>query len=150
MTLDLAIRGGTVATAADIARCDVGIKDGRIVQLAETIEGTRSEIDAIGRLVLPGGIDSHVHRFCRKDFCKQLSVNDPPATFGGIPTRRADLLGGIVTISADTTAIRDGDWTETLYRNEPPVETPATLTAVPYYLWANRGQGSMVVWVPEA
>ena len=66
------------------------------------------------------------------------------------PTRRADLLGGIVTISADATAIRDGDWTETLYRNEPPGESPATLTAVPYYLWANRCQGSMVVWVPEA
>ena len=26
----------------------------------------------------------------------------------------------------------------------------ATLTAVPYYLWANRGAGSMLVWVPEA
>jgi len=61
MTLDLAIRGGTVVTAADIARCDVGIKDGVIVQLAETIEGARAEIDATGRLVLPGGIDSHVH-----------------------------------------------------------------------------------------
>lgn len=61
MTLDLAIRGGTVATAADIARCDVGIKDGRIVQLAETIGGALTEIDATGRLVLPGGIDSHVH-----------------------------------------------------------------------------------------
>ena len=61
MMLDLAIRGGAVVTAADIARCDVGIKDGVIVQLAETIEGARAEIDATGRLLLPGGIDSHVH-----------------------------------------------------------------------------------------
>lgn len=61
MTLDLAIRGGTVATASDTTRCDVGIKDGRIVQLADTIEGAAREIDATGMLVLPGGIDSHVH-----------------------------------------------------------------------------------------
>jgi dihydropyrimidinase len=61
MTLDLAIRGGTVATASDTTRCDVGIKDGRIVQLAETIAGAAREIDATGMLVLPGGIDSHVH-----------------------------------------------------------------------------------------
>ena len=27
---------------------------------------------------------SRLERFCRKDFCKQLSVNDPLATFGGI------------------------------------------------------------------
>jgi DUF1680 family protein len=23
------------------------------------------------------------------------------------------------------------------------------MTALPYYLWANRGQGSMMVWIPE-
>jgi dihydropyrimidinase len=61
MTLDLAIRGGTVVTASDIVRCDVGIRDGRIIQLAEKIEGAGREIDATGLLVLPGGIDSHVH-----------------------------------------------------------------------------------------
>jgi len=36
-----------------------------------------------------------------------------------------------------------------LYRTSPPRQAPATLTALPYYLWANRGQGSMVVWIPE-
>jgi DUF1680 family protein len=46
-------------------------------------------------------------------------------------------------------ALSDGDWKDTLYRTEPPAETPTTLTAVPYFLWANRGEGSMVVWVPE-
>jgi hypothetical protein len=61
---------------------------------------------------------------------------------------RADLFDGIVTLSAKATAIDEGDWS-TLYRTRPPKEAPATLTALPYYLWANRGQGSMVVWVPE-
>ena len=59
--LDLAIRGGTVVTASDTFRADVGVAAGRIVAVAAEIEGTAREIDASGLLVLPGGIDSHVH-----------------------------------------------------------------------------------------
>ena len=61
MELDLVIRGGTVVTAADVGRSDIGVKDGRIVALAEDLPRAASEIDASGLLVLPGGIDSHVH-----------------------------------------------------------------------------------------
>ncbi|MGB3336922.1 MAG: beta-L-arabinofuranosidase domain-containing protein [Devosia sp.] len=61
---------------------------------------------------------------------------------------RADLFDGVVTLKADALAIREGDW-NTLYRTSPPADEKATLTALPYYLWANRGQGSMLVWVPE-
>lgn len=60
MDLDLAIRGGTVVTASDTIRCDVGIKGERIVVLGENLRASR-EIDATRLLVLPGGIDSHVH-----------------------------------------------------------------------------------------
>ena len=58
--LDLVIRGGTVATAADVIRCDVGIKDGRVVALAESLEAD-NVIDATGKMLLPGGIDAHCH-----------------------------------------------------------------------------------------
>jgi dihydropyrimidinase len=61
MTLDMAIRGGTVVTAGDTMRCDVGIKDGRIVLLAEHITDAADVIHADGKFVLPGGIDAHVH-----------------------------------------------------------------------------------------
>lgn len=61
---------------------------------------------------------------------------------------RPDLFDGIVTLRASGTAI-DGNWSS-LYRNTRAQEAPATLTAIPYYLWANRGQGSMMVWVSEA
>src|SRR6202044_1584066 len=61
MEFDLVIRGGTVVTAADTSQSDVGVKDGRIVALAEDLPRAASEIDASGLLVLPGGIDSHVH-----------------------------------------------------------------------------------------
>ena len=58
---DLVIQGGMVVTAADITRCDVGISDGRISALASHIEDAARIIDATGLLVMPGGIDSHVH-----------------------------------------------------------------------------------------
>ena len=61
MEFDLIIRGGTVVTAADVGRSDIGVKDGRIAALADNLPRTASEIDASGLLVLPGGIDSHVH-----------------------------------------------------------------------------------------
>ena len=59
--LDLAIRGGTVVTAADTLRAEIGIRDGRIVAVAERVADAARTIDASGLLVLPGGIDSHVH-----------------------------------------------------------------------------------------
>jgi dihydropyrimidinase len=58
---DLIIKGGTVATASDTFQSDVGIRDGRIVALGVGLERAAQTIDASGRLVLPGGIDSHVH-----------------------------------------------------------------------------------------
>lgn len=55
------IRGGRIATASDIFSCDIGIRGGRIVALGHDL-GTAGEIiDATGKWVLPGGIDSHVH-----------------------------------------------------------------------------------------
>jgi len=58
---DLAIRGGTVVTAGDTVRADIGVRGGRIVAVAEGIADAARVIDASGLLVLPGGIDSHVH-----------------------------------------------------------------------------------------
>ena len=58
---DLAIRGGTIVTASDEFRADIGIRQGRIASIADRIEGASREIDATGLLALPGGIDSHVH-----------------------------------------------------------------------------------------
>ena len=60
-SFDLIIRGGTVVTAGDRSRCDVGIRSGRVVALAEHLSGSERTIDATGRLVLPGGIDAHCH-----------------------------------------------------------------------------------------
>ncbi|MGH7248447.1 MAG: amidohydrolase family protein, partial [Pseudomonadota bacterium] len=58
---DLVIRGGRVATAADTFICDVGVKDGVVAMLGRGLAPGAREIDAVGKLVLPGGIDSHCH-----------------------------------------------------------------------------------------
>src|SRR6188508_1306583 len=61
MAFDTIIRGGTVATAADTFACDVGITGGRIAALGSDLGAAAEIVDATGLLVLPGGIDSHVH-----------------------------------------------------------------------------------------
>ena len=45
---DLAIRGGTVVTAADTFRADIGIRDGRIAAVAEKVEGARPRDRRLG------------------------------------------------------------------------------------------------------
>ena len=58
---DLIIRNGTVVTASDLMRCDIGVRDGKVVALAEHLEDARQIIDATGKHVLPGGVDGHCH-----------------------------------------------------------------------------------------
>ena len=59
--LDLVIRGGSVVTATDVMRCDVGVKDGRVVMLGTDLPAGATVVDATGLLVLPGGVDGHCH-----------------------------------------------------------------------------------------
>ncbi|GAB4169148.1 MAG: dihydropyrimidinase [Thalassobaculales bacterium] len=58
---DVVVRGGTIATAADLYEADIGITGGVIAAIARDLPRGRVEHDARGRLVLPGGIDSHCH-----------------------------------------------------------------------------------------
>lgn len=60
-SFDTIIRWGTIATAADTFACDIGIRDGLIAALGRDLGPAQVVIDATDRLVLPGGIDSHVH-----------------------------------------------------------------------------------------
>jgi dihydropyrimidinase len=58
---DTVIYGGQVVNSTHTVTCDIGIVDGRVVALGEHLEGGQERIDANNLLVLPGGIDSHVH-----------------------------------------------------------------------------------------
>ena len=63
MRLDTVIRGGTIVTASDTTRGDVGILGDKIVAIAQDLnpENASRVIDAAGRYVMPGGIDVHTH-----------------------------------------------------------------------------------------
>ena len=58
---DLVVRGGRIATASETFDADIGVRGGRIVALGKGLGRGTQEIDADGRWVLPGGIDSHCH-----------------------------------------------------------------------------------------
>ncbi len=71
-------------------QCDVGIKDGVVATLGRGLAAGAREIDATGRLVLPGAIDSHCHIeqrsgagvICADDFYS----GTVSAAFGGTTT----------------------------------------------------------------
>ena len=58
---DLIIRGGRVATVSDVFEADVAISGETIAAIGRGLAGGKREIDARGKLVLPGGVDSHAH-----------------------------------------------------------------------------------------
>lgn len=85
MTHDLVIRGGTVVTAYDVFDADVAVNGETIVAVGPDLTGRRV-LDARGKLVIPGGIDVHVHlgmpigRFTSTD---DFYAGTRAAAFGG-------------------------------------------------------------------
>jgi dihydropyrimidinase len=88
---DLVVRGGTVVTAADTSRADVGIRSGKIVAVGLDLPKGRAEVDAGGLLVLPGGIDSHVH-------LAQPAFGGPAMADGFESGTRSAIAGGNTTV----------------------------------------------------
>ncbi|HLW91017.1 MAG TPA: beta-L-arabinofuranosidase domain-containing protein [Roseiarcus sp.] len=69
-----------------------------------------------------------------------------PKSAAPIAEKRGDLFGGAVAITAEMeVATADG----ALYKSKPFESTKTKMTAIPYYLWANRGPNRMMVWLPE-
>ncbi len=96
--LDLVIRGGTVVTPHGAGAYDVGIAEGKIAAVAAAGALGGNDIgrivDATGRIVMPGGIDPHVH-------CAwHLPLPDGTAglTAGPEQVSRAALWGGTTTL----------------------------------------------------
>ena len=61
--LDLAVVNGLVFVEGGFRKADVGIQDGKfaLVGAPGSLPEAKRTIDAAGKYVLPGGIDTHVH-----------------------------------------------------------------------------------------
>ena len=96
--LDIVIRGGQLVTPQGVGEWDVAIQGERIVAVAApgTLTGeVGREIDAGGKLVIPGGIDPHVHTNWRVPTGGGTFIfNAPPSQVS-----RAALFGGTTTLA---------------------------------------------------
>src|SRR5258705_13700659 len=104
---DLIIRGGDVVTPEGVVRCDVAVASETIAAIATPgalpADSAKQLIDATGRIVIPGGIDPHVHLhhvWIKPD-------GTPLVTAGPEQVGRAALFGGTTTF-IDFAYWRDG------------------------------------------
>src|SRR3954471_4577639 len=96
--LDMIIRGGEVVTPQGVIKGDVAIAGETIaaVTAPDTLEAQSAKrvIDATGRIVMPGGIDPHVHM--HHPWIKPDGT--PLITAGPEQVGRAALHGGTTTL----------------------------------------------------
>jgi DUF1680 family protein len=97
---------------------DVRVNVGRVClkrgPLVYCVEQADNSVLAIGRLHLP----------------RHASLDPVPGP---------ELFDGVISITAEGKVPTAADWDGDLYRTAPPDNEPARLTAIPYFLWNNRG-----------
>lgn len=93
MSHDLVIRGGTIVTAGATYRANVAIDGESISAIGDDLYGAR-EIDATGLLVMPGGMDAHVH--C--SFWEDVAPGDPQWSDDYETGTKSAAAGGITAI----------------------------------------------------
>jgi len=89
--LDLIVRGGHLVTPEGVQQANLGVQEGRIVEVApEIAQPARQEVDARGLYLFPGLVDVHVH------------FNEPgQAHWEGIASGSAALAAGGGTVFFD-------------------------------------------------
>src|SRR5215813_9651686 len=91
MRFDTIIKNGTIVTATDTTRADVGIVGDKISAIAAQLptENASRVIDAANHLLLPGGIDVHTHLdmpFGGTTSADDFQTGTTAAAFGGTTT----------------------------------------------------------------
>ncbi|MEZ4523008.1 MAG: amidohydrolase family protein [Thermomicrobiales bacterium] len=134
--LDLVIRNGRVVTESMDTRTDVGISDGKVVQIGGDMQGEK-EIDAGGKLVIPGGIDAHVHVTSQPGKPEPRWVDD--FTSGSA----AALAGGITTIGNMTQVTPGETPLEGLAREAEQAGREAIADVLLHPIFGNAGDAAL-------
>ncbi|MGE0539981.1 MAG: dihydropyrimidinase [Dehalococcoidia bacterium] len=87
--MDLAIRNGTIVSATSTFAADIGVEDGRVVQVGGMVPDAAHEFDAVGRFLLPGCVDIHTHL---------SAANTAPPLDDFVSGTRAAAAGGVTTV----------------------------------------------------
>src|SRR6185503_6516436 len=86
MEADIVIRGGKVVSADAVFPADVAIAGEKILAVGGSHSG-RKMIDATGKYIIPGAIDSHVHfRAPGYDYKEDWQTGTGAAARGGVTT----------------------------------------------------------------
>ena len=108
-----------------------------------------------------GSIESEGQRKCREVaiqrpvvFCLEEADNgpglhnlvlDPEAELTS--EFDASLFGGVVVVKGEAWRCVETDPDGTLYRQQLPAKERVKVKLIPYYAWANRSAGEMLVWM---
>ncbi len=104
--VDLVIRGGTIVTPGHQEIADAGVRAGRIARLGGAMTAD-AEIDAAGLLVIPGGIDGHVHLVSAA--VAAAASQREPAWVDDFWTGSAAAIAGGITTVGNMTFARPGE-----------------------------------------
>ena len=87
-TYDVAVEGGTLVSGDGRTEATIAISNGRIAALFAPGTAVRAEttIDAAGKHVLPGAIDTHMHWGYKGDWVEQCRGDSRSAAIGGVTT----------------------------------------------------------------
>ncbi len=144
------VRGGEVFTAGGLRAADIRVVGSTIAEigtgLAARGPGTR-EIDARGRLVLPGGVDPHVH--LGRDRLDDYTSGSAAALAGGITTiSNFGAVGAGTPAAAVAEAAADVDEQAIAdFIFHPIVSDPATATPETLAALADTGQTTIKVFM---